>query len=236
MSSNSWYRELDEFTPRVDGPLSKLFTNPLSVVLLWSIKELRLRPIWITLAGFVIGCGAVVYICSGTLFGLVLGGVLVQISFIVDGLDGTYARYSKQTSYFGGWVDRLLDRIVDTMLVVALGVRFSVHPYLILAAIVSNIIYWRMNDLSAVTSQSSRKVSTQRWFGKLEERCQEKGIRLVFGRDLFLWTITFGCFSGEASQALLLVVLLSSLSWLMKFTWLGGIIKRPRFDSVGRVA
>jgi len=42
-----------------------------------------------------------------------LGGILVQISSIVDGSDGEIARAKGKESYFGGFFDSVLDRYVD---------------------------------------------------------------------------------------------------------------------------
>ncbi len=42
-----------------------------------------------------------------------VGGILVQISSIVDGSDGEIARATGKDSYFGGFFDSILDRYVD---------------------------------------------------------------------------------------------------------------------------
>ncbi len=57
-----------------------------------------------------------------------LGGILVQISSIVDGSDGEIARATGKESYFGGFFDSVLDRYVD--ITVFTGMAFFSFPLL----------------------------------------------------------------------------------------------------------
>ncbi|NPB09571.1 MAG: NTP transferase domain-containing protein [Thermodesulfobacteria bacterium] len=50
--------------------------------------------------------------------------VLYQVSSMLDGIDGEIARASLRTSPFGGWLDSVLDRIVDFSFLLALGLTF----------------------------------------------------------------------------------------------------------------
>jgi phosphatidylglycerophosphate synthase len=59
--------------------------------------------------------------------GLMLVGawVLMSISMILDGLDGTLARARQKTTRWGDYLDHTLDRILDVAWVVAIG--YNVH-------------------------------------------------------------------------------------------------------------
>ena len=59
--------------------------------------------------------------------GLMLVGawVLMSISMILDGLDGTLARARQMTTRWGDYLDHTLDRILDVAWVVAIG--YNVH-------------------------------------------------------------------------------------------------------------
>ncbi|WP_197460509.1 CDP-alcohol phosphatidyltransferase family protein [Thermodesulfatator autotrophicus] len=46
-------------------------------------------------------------------FNPVLGAILYQLSSALDGIDGEIARASLRESPFGGWLDSVLDRLVD---------------------------------------------------------------------------------------------------------------------------
>lgn len=47
---------------------------------------------------------------------MLAGGVLAQLSSIIDGCDGEIARLKYQESNFGGWFDAILDRYGDALL------------------------------------------------------------------------------------------------------------------------
>lgn len=51
-----------------------------------------------------------------------LAGVLLQISSILDGTDGEIARVRMMSSPYGGWVDSILDRVVDFLFLLGLAV------------------------------------------------------------------------------------------------------------------
>jgi CDP-L-myo-inositol myo-inositolphosphotransferase len=53
---------------------------------------------------------------------LVLGGILVQLASILDGVDGEIARASLHSSPFGGFLDSVLDRAADAAVLAALAV------------------------------------------------------------------------------------------------------------------
>jgi phosphatidylglycerophosphate synthase len=59
--------------------------------------------------------------------GLMLVGawVLMSISMILDGLDGTLARARQKTTRWGDYLDHTLDRVLDVAWVVAIG--YNVH-------------------------------------------------------------------------------------------------------------
>lgn len=71
----------------------------------------------------------------------VIGGILVQISSIVDGSDGEIARGTGRVTYFGGFFDSILDRYVDFSVLTAMAF-FSLlilSPHLVLLLTTTSI-------------------------------------------------------------------------------------------------
>ena len=68
-----------------------------------------------------------------------MGGVLVQISSIIDGSDGEVARANGRTSFFGGFFDSVMDRYVDVFIFVGLTF-YSLRVLLITQAFLLGII------------------------------------------------------------------------------------------------
>ncbi len=54
-----------------------------------------------------------------------MAALLYQFSSALDGIDGEIARASLRTSAFGGWLDSVLDRLVDFSFLLVLGLLFS---------------------------------------------------------------------------------------------------------------
>lgn len=50
----------------------------------------------------------------------IVAGLLAQLSSIVDGVDGSLARLKDMTSEFGGFLDSVLDRYADILIILGL--------------------------------------------------------------------------------------------------------------------
>jgi CDP-L-myo-inositol myo-inositolphosphotransferase len=108
----------------LDGPVSRLVNRRLS----WPISLLLLRagvsPGAATVATFLFALAAAAVLALGAVWpaALVLGGILVQLASILDGVDGEIARASLHSSPFGGFLDSVLDRAADAAVLAALAV------------------------------------------------------------------------------------------------------------------
>ena len=88
--------------------LNRRFSQPLSagILRIWPNCDPNLVSIFSAVFGFM---GAVAFWA----YQPVLGGILIQLSSIVDGSDGEIARATGKVTYFGGFFDSILDRYVD---------------------------------------------------------------------------------------------------------------------------
>ena len=97
---------------RTEGPVSRLLNRPLAEALARLIAK---RAPWVTpnqvsVASFAVAVAAGLLIAAGE---TVLGGLLVQLSSIIDGVDGSLARLTGRSSRRGGFLDTMLDRYAD---------------------------------------------------------------------------------------------------------------------------
>jgi len=72
-----------------------------------------LRPNPITIASLVIGLAAAGAFATGERIGLVAGALLLQLSLVVDCVDGEVARYTRAFSPLGAWLDASTDRVKE---------------------------------------------------------------------------------------------------------------------------
>jgi len=118
-----------------DGFVAAFFTAPIANQLLRRIESSAVTPNQVTLLSILTKLVASALYATAWWPALVLGAVLVQLSFVFDCLDGQLARHRGQTSGFGEWLDFMGDCLGDLVLIagIALGcaaVTSSLTPFL----------------------------------------------------------------------------------------------------------
>jgi len=102
-----------------DGIVSRYINRKISTKISLALYKSRIYvdPNIVTLIVFSIGILASFFIFLGK---NLVGAVLAILSSILDGVDGELARLFKAQSRFGAFLDTLLDRVVDTMIMAAM--------------------------------------------------------------------------------------------------------------------
>jgi CDP-L-myo-inositol myo-inositolphosphotransferase len=106
-----------------DGPISRRLNRKLSVWISSKLSQFNIIPNHLTLISFFLAVLAAVLFFLGGYPRIILGGILVQLSSILDGCDGEIARLKFKQSKFGGYLDRFLDRYADGFII--LGITFA---------------------------------------------------------------------------------------------------------------
>ena len=101
---------------------SSFVTAPLGIAAnYWAVDVPAITPNRITAASFAIAVVASLGILVGGLGWFVAAAVLIQISHILDCMDGQMARYRKVSSPIGSYLDRLTDQVQVTLWFGAVG-------------------------------------------------------------------------------------------------------------------
>ena len=108
-----------------DGPVSRYLNRPISNRITKQIANFPVKPNHISLVSFLLSLLAAIIIAFKGYSFLVLGALLAQLSSILDGCDGEVARLKNITSKYGGWLDQILDRYADLLLITGL----TFHTY-----------------------------------------------------------------------------------------------------------
>jgi hypothetical protein len=87
----------------------------------WAAKR-RLTPNMVTSFSMWIAIVAAVWFAAGTRLGMVVGAVLFYFSFVFDCVDGQLARYTRQYSTLGAWLDATFDRAKEYVVYAGLAV------------------------------------------------------------------------------------------------------------------
>lgn len=104
-----------------DGFYSVFFLRKISKLFTWLAVRLKMTPNQVTLISFAIGLLSAYEFSKGSFWAIFAGAVLLQLSIIIDCVDGELARYTRQFSQLGAWLDAITDRIKEYLVFFALA-------------------------------------------------------------------------------------------------------------------
>ena len=82
-------------------------------------------PNQVTTVSLALGVLAAAAFATGERWGLVAGAVLLQVAFTTDCVDGQLARYTRQFSKLGAWLDSIFDRTKEYVVFAGLAIGAS---------------------------------------------------------------------------------------------------------------
>ncbi len=124
--------------------LNRLISSNLSITLYR--RRTYINPNIISLISFLTSLAGAFLLA---LHSLILGGILIQASSIIDGMDGEMARLFKRVSRFGAVFDSFLDRVADLSIIA--GIIFALWPLDISLTIIAALASANMILVSYVT-------------------------------------------------------------------------------------
>ena len=110
-----------------DGFFSVFFLRRVSKLLTWAAVKVGATPNQVTIASFAIGLYAAFLFAQGDTWSLVGGAILLQVSIIVDCVDGEIARYTRKFSELGAWLDAITDRVKEYAVFLGLAYGALIH-------------------------------------------------------------------------------------------------------------
>ncbi|MGH3950135.1 MAG: CDP-alcohol phosphatidyltransferase family protein [Pseudonocardiaceae bacterium] len=101
---------LDSAVKGSDGFFTTFFVSPYSkYIARWAARR-GLTPNQVTTFSMALGAVAALAFATGSRAGLIAGALLLQAAFTFDCVDGQLARYTRQFSKLGAWLDSVFDR------------------------------------------------------------------------------------------------------------------------------
>jgi phosphatidylglycerophosphate synthase len=113
---------LESAVKSTDGFFTTFFVSPYSkYIARWAARR-GLTPNQVTAVSMLLGLVAAAAFATGERWGLVAGAVLLQLSFTTDCVDGQLARYTRQFSKLGAWLDSMFDRTKEYLVFAGLAI------------------------------------------------------------------------------------------------------------------
>ncbi len=181
-----------------DGYISKYVNRKASEPMAQLLANTRITPNQVSWAAF----GIALLSFISFIFGQnIIGGLLVQLSSIVDGMDGSLARLKGKASTFGGFLDSVLDRYADILIVLGLtlwSLSHETYPGIWLAGFLA------MAGTIFISYTRARIDSNHR-------HLFDKGLKSLASRDIRLFLIMLGAVAGQAYFCLIVIAALTNL-------------------------
>ena len=190
-----------------DGPISTILNRPLSLRLSKILLKTRITPNQISVLSFVIGLVGASFFFLGEYFYLVLGGILIHIHSIVDGCDGEVARLKLRQTKYGGWLDSVLDRYVDAIIVLGL-----VYGYW---SINGDITIWVLGFF-AIIGSFLNSYTADKYDLNLKMTMSIGSHQIRIGRDMRLLLITIGALTNQILIILIILAVMTNFEALRR--------------------
>ncbi len=181
-----------------DGYISKHINRKMSEPMARLLAKTKITPNQMTWAALGI---ALLSFASFVLGHNIIAGILVQLSSIVDGIDGSLARLKGMTSEFGSFLDSVLDRYADILIVLGLILWSLSHETY------SGI--WLAGFL-AITGIICVSYTRAR-IGPSHRHLFDKGLKSLASRDIRLFLIMVGAVIGQAYFILIVIAVLTNV-------------------------
>ena len=181
-----------------DGYISKHVNRKMSEPMARLLAKTKVAPNQMTWAAFGI---ALLSFISFVLGYNIIAGLLVQLSSIVDGIDGSLARLKGMTSEFGGFLDSVLDRYADILIVLGLilwSLSHETYPGIWLAGLLA------ITGIICVSYTRARINPNHR-------HLFDTGFKSLASRDIRLFLIMLGAVIGQAYFCLVVIAVLTNV-------------------------
>jgi len=128
--------------------------RPLAWLMVRALKSTEITPNQVSVASFVIGIGSAACLAVGDPVWFIIGGIMAQLSSIVDCADGMLARAKESETVFGKYLDIFLDRIVEFFLIGSIGLglfRYTGQSLFLILALLGASVYFLHVSLYYIT-------------------------------------------------------------------------------------
>lgn len=110
---------LKSLISKKEGIISRKLNRFISLKITGIISNYSIKPNIISIVSFIFGILSALLFVGGE---AIWGGIMAQLSSIIDGVDGEVARAKYLTSKYGSYLESILDRYVDAAII--LGMSF----------------------------------------------------------------------------------------------------------------
>lgn len=201
---------LRSLVPPKDGFISRTINRKFSLRITKLLASTKITPNQITVCSFLIAALSAV---SFVVISPLLGGLLAQLSSILDGVDGEIARLKFLKSKYGELFDSLLDRYADYLIVMGMAYAWygttehSTAALLVSAAALTGL------PLSMLFKEKYRNLTGKPYLPEIHD---DRLRYLPANRDGRLFIIMLGGILNQIPASLVILAVVSHLQTLFR--------------------
>jgi CDP-L-myo-inositol myo-inositolphosphotransferase len=201
LREGEWRLLRDQGRKTRDGPVSRHLNRPVSRWLSRYLVRIAVTPNQISLLSWMLSCVAAGLMAMSGYPALAAGGALAQLASIVDGCDGEIARLKHSQSEFGGWLDAVLDRYADAVLLFGL----MWHEFAATGTNLSVVL-----GFAAIVGSFLNSYTADKYDGLMAQRLQGASY-FRLGRDVRVFVIFLGAVLNQPLVTLGVVALVMNV-------------------------
>ena len=195
-----------------DGFVSRHINRRISRPVASILGHTPVTPNQVSVASLAVALGAFLAFVYGQ---HIIAAILAQTSSIVDGVDGDLARLKKMTSAFGGYMDGILDRYSDALIVLGLTVWAANDDSKTLVWLTG---FWALAGSFAVTY-------TRASMDNVRRNIFDRGITSLASRDVRLFIVMVGALAGQGLVTLMVLAYLTNSIVLLRLVYARRVLK-----------
>ncbi len=197
------------FKPREEW-WSRVFATPIADLVLSGVADWPfITPNRLTVLSFILTILTAVLILMGSSGNLFFAGIILQISYIIDCMDGQLARYRQTASSIGSFLDKLFDYIKFPIVLLALALNTHWHYETSIAPVLLGILsVFFIGYLSYLKSLSWEELSIPPWDVLSGKGFRQRNLRFfLFEEAQWYLIVSFSLFLSSAMAALIIMAL-----------------------------
>jgi len=199
----------ETFKPREEW-WSRVFATPIANLILFGIADWSfITPNRLTILSFILTILTVALILYDLPESLFIAGIILQLAYIVDCMDGQLARYRQTTSRIGSFLDKLSDYIKFP--IILLGLTINAHYYYgssTIPAILGILSVFFIGYLSYLKNSSLKELSIPPWKVLSRKGFLHRNLRFfLFEEAQWYLIVSLSLFLSSPMTALIIITL-----------------------------
>lgn len=184
-----------------DGIISRNINRKISLKISKYLASTSITPNQISIISFLISvAGSSLFLLNSHITTLI-GGLLIQFSSIVDGCDGEIARLKFMESKYGAWLDGILDRYADFVIVFCMTMSvLELDPVL-----------WAAIGLLAALAVFMIPYTGDKYVVAYKETYVDRGFFIPMTRDVRMFLVMLGAIFNSLGAVLIIFAVLGNL-------------------------